>query len=148
MIGSEVVAAYVDPILAATPAVVAAVSDRRVPFDVVPAFLLLPACLYHKVGGGDYGGGIGGPPTEEVLDFAVRFACDGADTAPIRAAAWAALTALGVTNPVGSVVLDGTTYHVALTPVGEWPGPNTIHEDNRLYRTLGTLYRAEVTTGG
>jgi hypothetical protein len=148
VIGSEVVAAYVDPILAATGAVTAAVADRRVPFDIVPSFLQLPACLYHKAGGGEYGGGIGGPPTEEVLDFAVRFACEGASTAPIRAAAAAALVALGQTSPTGDVTWDGTLYHVALTPTSEWPGPTTMFEDGRLYRILGTIYRAEVSTGG
>jgi hypothetical protein len=148
VIGSEVVAAYVDPILAATAAVTAAVADRRVPFDIVPAFLQLPACLYHKAGGGQYGGAIGVSPSAETLDFAVRFACDGASTAPIRAAAAAALTALGETNPTGDVTWDGTVYHVALTPTSEWPGPTTMFEDGRLYRILGTVYYAEVTIGG
>lgn len=151
MFGSGVVASWVYNTLRVRPAITAALGTppRIKPYSVLPEpntpqSVALPACL-HYAESTEYHGPIysGTEPNEEIVNYVVRFICQGEYDTPIRPAAKDALSALSIQFADGTVTQDGESFALTLLPTGEWP-ITTVVENGVMYRQLGFYLRAEV----
>lgn len=151
MFGSGVVAAWVYNTLRTRPAITAAIGTppRIKPYSVLPEpgtpqTVSLPACL-HYAESTSYSGpfSAGMEPTEETVNYVVRFICQDVVDNSIRPAAKDALAALSLQFAEGVVTQDGEQFSVTLLPTGEWP-ITTVVANGVMYRQLGFYLQAQV----
>lgn len=82
-------------------------------------------------------------PTEETVNYVVRFICQDVVDNSIRPAAKDALAALSLQFAEGVVTQDGEQFSVTLLPTGEWP-ITTVVANGVMYRQLGFYLQAQV----
>ena len=123
-------------------------AGKIVGMAIAPESMTLPGCMFYPeqsmYSGPAFNRSAGDSLNYEGVRFAVRFACLGTSTNPIKAAALAQLNHLD--GATFDEQYDGRWYAFSFIANGEYL-PTTAIRNDVLYRQLGTVYNVEITRG-